>query len=251
MAYARFAYENRVLRSATTITASSEAADRPATYLKSASRWKKWRSATATTNQTVTVNFNASTLVRVIALVDWRAHTGGSILAETWTGSAWTSFGTFTLPSTNPTGVIALWNTTGVTTTQIRITFTNTTSANESVEVGVVVAGTYFQPEHTLSDGFEITPVDPSVIVAALDGQEEAQTRTAYHTARGTFEVLDDTALAGFRALFASAGHRSPFLFAIDPADPGEMLYARLVESPYLHQYQDRWTFPVTVREVR
>lgn len=248
---ARIAYANLATAAGTTITASSEVVDRPASFLKSPARWKKWRSAASTANQTVTLAFAGAQTVQVVALVDWRAHAGGSIVAHTWTGSAWAVFGTFVLASPNPTGVIALWHTTGVSTTQVRLTFGNTTAVNASVEIGVVVAGPYFEPSHTLSDGFEIAPVDPSIIVASLDGQEEAQSRRAYHVARGTFEVLGAADLAGFRAAFAAVGHTRPLLFAIDPATPNEMLYGRLTDTPYEHQYQNTWTFPVQVREVR
>lgn len=249
MAKARLAYQNLTLTA--TITASSELADRPAAFLKSAARWKKWRSASSTSDVTVEVDFGSAKTVKVIALVDWRAHTGGAILAETWDGSSWDAFGTFTLASPNPTGVIALWNTTGVSTTKIRVTFDNVAAADDYVEAGILLTGTYFEPSYTLSDGFELMPVDPSLIVASIDGQEEAQERTPYHVARGTFEVLGSADLAGFRAVFAAVGHRTPFLFAIDPEDDAELLYARLESSPYEHQYQDHWTFPVSLREAR
>lgn len=251
MARARFAYDNLALATATTITASSEVADRPDDYLKSAARWKKWRSTTTTGGHTVEIDFGSSQTIKVVALVDWLAHVGGSITAETWNGATWDAFGTFTLASPNPTGVIALWNTTGVSTAKVRISFVNTGAVSSYVELGVAIIGTYFEPEHTLSDGFEIIPVDPSIIVAALDGQEEAHERTTYHLARGTFETLSSTALAGFRALFAAVGHRKPFLFAIDPDDASEMLYARLESLPYEQQYQNVYTFPVAAREVR
>jgi hypothetical protein len=251
MARARFAYSNLATAAATTITASSEVADRPDDFLKSAARWKKWRSSTTTGGHTVEFDFGSSQTVKVVALVDWRAHTGGSITAETWNGSTWDAFGTFTLASPNPTGVIALWDTTGVSTAKVRISFVNTGSVSSYVELGVAIIGTYFEPTYTLSDGFSLMPVDPSVIVASLDGQEEAQERAAYHVARGEFETLGAADLAGFRALFTAVGHRTPFLFAIDPDSAGEMLYGRLVDSPYEHQYQNTWSFPVTVREVR
>jgi hypothetical protein len=49
MAKARFVYENKALDA--TVTASSELANRPASYLKSSARWKKWRSSTSTGDQ--------------------------------------------------------------------------------------------------------------------------------------------------------------------------------------------------------
>lgn len=251
MARARFAYDNLVLAAGTTITASSEVADRPAEFLASPARWKKWRSETSTNDQTLTVDFGTAQTVKVVALVDWTAHAGGGIEAEYWDGDEWQAFGAFTLPSSNPTGVIAVWDETGVSTEQIRVTFDNTDGISAYVDLGVLLIGSYFEPSHTLSDGFEIEPVDPSVIVAAIDGQEEAQTRRVFHTARGTFEVLGAIDLAGFRALFQAVRHVRPFLFAIDPSAADEMLYARLERTPYEQQYQNAWTFPVQVREVR
>lgn len=156
---ARIIYDNLALTS--TITANSQVSDRPASYLKSAARWKKWRSATSTGDQWARFDF-ASHLVQGIALVDWRAHAGGTVKAEYWTGSTWADFATFTLPTFNPTRVVSVWVAGGVVTTRIRIYFTNTGAVSDYVELGVVLVGEYLEPSATLSDGFEMDLHDPS-----------------------------------------------------------------------------------------
>lgn len=248
-ARARFCYVNRALSA--TVTASSAVADRPASYLTSSARWRLWRSATGTGDQTLEFDFGATRTIQVVALVDWRAHTGGTIAAETWDGSGWDAFGTFTLADPNPTGVIAVWVPAGVATSKVRLVFDNVAAADEYVQLGAALMGAYFEPEYTLSDGFEITPVDPSLTVAAVDGQEETQTRTMFHVIRGTWEDLDGADLAGMRALYASVGTRTPFLAALDPDDAGLLFYARLTDLTYQHLRQDVWTFPMSLQEVR
>jgi hypothetical protein len=148
MASARFVYDNEVTKAGVTIAASSAASGYPAAYLSNRARWKPWRSGTSTGDQTVTVTFPTSKTVKAIAIVNYLAHVGGSIKAEYWTGAAWANFaggtGLFTLPASNRTKVVVLWDTTGVSTTQIRITFTNTGAVNAYVELGALVAGSYF-----------------------------------------------------------------------------------------------------------
>ncbi len=246
---ARFVSTNRALTA--TITASASVADRPASYLSNTARWKRWRSTTTTGNQTVDFDFGSSQLVQVVALVDWKAHTGGTIKAQTWNGAAWVDFGTFAQPSPNPTGITTVWNVSGVSTTKVRVLFTNTASASDYVELGVVVAGAYFEPTATVSDGFEMTLVDPSVLVASVDGQAEALTRTEYHVIRGEFERLPASDLTEFRALFASVGTRVPFLVAVDPDSASEIFYARFLALPISHVLQNTWTVGLELQEAR
>jgi hypothetical protein len=251
MSKTRLAYDNLAVATATTIAASGEVTTRPASFLKSLARWKKWRSTTTTGNQTVDFDFGSSQTIKAVLLADWKAHSGGTLKAQYWNGAAWVDFGTFTQASPNPTKVIALWNTAGQATTKIRLLFTNTGAVSDYVELGVVFIGSYVEPTYTLIDGFRLTPQDPSLVVAALDGQEESQARTVYHLASGTFEVEPGATLDACRVIFGAIGLHAPFFFAINPDDPDEILYGRLTELDYQHVYGDNWTIPVTVQEVR
>lgn len=249
MAKARFAYLNRCLEAS--FTASSEVVNRPVTFLASWARWKKWRSDMSTGDQYVIADFGTARTIKAIALVDWLAHAGGSIRADYWDGAAWVAFGTFAQPAFNPTRVVALWDAVGVSTSKIRIFWTNTGAVSAYVEVGAVVAGDYYQPTYNLIDGFQVRPVDPSLIVRALDGQEEFQERTLYHVVDGTFETEPQTDHDAFRAMIATVGYRMPLLFAIDPGNASETFYARLEDVGLEHAFGTNWTIPVRLVEVR
>lgn len=246
---ARLVYDNIALTS--TITASASVADRPVSYLASPARWKKWRSTTTTGNQNVDFVFSSQS-VQCVALVDWKRHgTAGTITAQYWNGASYVTFSAFTLPTFNPTRVIAVWLPAGQTTTRIRILFTNVGAVSDYVEVGAVIIGRYIEPVSTLVDGFTLSLQDPSVLMSSVAGQTEAQQRPQFHVASGVFERLEDTDRVFFAQMFAAVGRYKPFLFAIDPADPDEMLYGRIEDLSYQHVLQSIWDVPLTVVEER
>lgn len=249
MAKARFCYVHLVPTA--TITASSEVANRPASFLKSLARWKKWRSSTSTGDQSVVFDFVVTRTIRAIVLVDWKAHGGGTIKAETWNGSSYVLFANFTLPTFNPTRAIAVWNTTGVSTSRVRIYFTNAGPSNDYVELGAVFAGDYYQPTYNLIDGFQVEPVDPSEERASVDGQVETQQRTKYHVIRGTFETEPADQFIEFRRVFETIGRHTPFVLAVNPDDPDEIFYAKLQQLPAKHDFGQYWTLQLAAREER
>lgn len=249
MAKARFVYSNQAL--AATMTASASATARPAANLNNPARWKLWRSSTTTGDQNIVADFGSAKTIKAISLVDWLGHAGGVIRADYWDGATWVAFGTFTLPAFNPTKVITLWNTAGVSTSKVRIYFTNTATVSAYVEIGALVAGDYYQPTYTIVDGFQLEPVDPSLIVESVDGQEEAQARTGFHVAEGSFVDMPEADFDAFRVMFAANGRRKPLIFAIDPDDQDEVLYCRLNGMPIRHSYGDNWSIAVGVRESR
>ncbi len=253
MAITRLAYVNQAVQASTVITASSALTNRPASFLASPARWKKWRSATGTGDQNALFTFSGSVTIKVVAIVDYKRHTGGAIRAEYWDGAAYQVFGTFVIPASNPTRVLAVWNTAGVATTRIRIYFTNTGAANDYVELGVCVAADYVEPARALDVNFRMRVVDPSVVVASVDGQDEVQTRTMYRIAEGLFKSGTEAALSAFRTVLDSIGSRAPLLFAADVAVTDQVLYGRLEgDLPYPYCVNgDYWEFPARVMELR
>lgn len=252
MATIRIPYTNLCIASTVTITASSEISTRPDDYLANPARWKKWRSSTSTGDQNVVFDFGSSQTIKAVVLVDWKRHSGGAIKAEYWNGAAWVTFGTYTIPSNNPTKVLAAWNTSGVSTTKIRIYFTNTAVSNDYVELGVVFAGTYFQPTYGITDGFDLHPVDPSEIIAADGGQEQARTVRKYYVFDGQFETMPEADLKSFQVLYDTVGRTTPVVIAIDPDDNDEILYCRLTsEMPSDQVFTDNWNIHLSAQEAR
>lgn len=254
MAKARFAYDNLCTAAATTVTASTAVTDRPASFLKNPARWKKWRSTTTTGDQWVVFDFGAAKNLQAFLLADYKAHTsGGTIKVQTSPDNTiWTDRGTFTLPSTNPTKVIAIWLGSVLTFRYVRFYLTNVGVVSDYVELGVAFAGVYFQPTYNIVDGFQWERVDPSVVVAADGGQESAYARTHYYRTRGQFAEMPGADKDSFVTMIESVGQRTPLFFGTDPDDPDETVYSRFDAPLSLTQvYGDTWTIGLSVQEHR
>jgi hypothetical protein len=255
MARCRFVHVNQVWQAGVTLTASAEATGYPATNLLSPKRTLPWRSTTGTGHQTMTIAFASAQTIKVIALVNWRGHTGGTIKAEYWTGSAWANFGggtgLFTLPASNRTRLVARWDATGVSTTQIRITFTNTAAANEYVELGTVVAGDYFAPTVNVNEPLGYVPIDPSLSRESEGGQETIWERQPYLSIDAAFEFLPAADTDTLRQIFDAVGRRTPIVLALDPDDVDQTLYGRLAGMPTQHGTLDQWHVRVPFQEAR
>lgn len=228
---ARLAYDNRVLDSATVITASSSATGWPVTNLANSARWLRWRSATAVGNQNVDFDFITVKNISCVIVVDPLIHVGGTIKAQQWSGGVWVDLGTFTVPSPTHTGIIALWFAT-VSTQKIRILFTNTGGVNSFVEIGAVFAGTYFQPSVSLAPAYGIQYVDPSIVARSTGGQRSADRRTPYFSLAGSFNFEPEVDRSSFYALMSVCGTHTPFVFAINPDDPANFVFYGRFDTP-------------------
>lgn len=253
MAKARFCYDNKALGA--TITASTAVADRPASYLANAARWKKWRSSTTTGDENVVFDFGSAQTVKAMLLVGWKRHgTAGTIKAEYWTGAAWAAFGggtgLFTLPADNPTGVVALFDTVGVSTAKVRVYFANVGAVSDYAELGVAFAGSYFEPAFNVSDGFAMERVDPSIIVASDGGNESAYQRAQFFACSGRFEYMSAANRASFVTMFSAVGTFKPLFLALDPGNPDEMMYCRFAEKlPAEHVVRSSYNVPISMKE--
>jgi hypothetical protein len=252
MANARFIWDNAV--AAANIAASAEASGYPASYLNNRARWKPWRSTATTGNQTVTATFT-SRLVQAVAIVNYLAHTGGTIKAEYWTGAAFAAFdggtGLFTLPASNRTRLAVLWFPAGRTTTQIRITFTNTGAVNMAVELGALVIGPYFEPTIGLTDDLGFDYQDPSNVIETPGGQELANERQKYLGLNTVFEYLTAADRNNFLTMFDTVGVTKPLIYAVDPTNVDQIVYGRFLQLPLRHQVIDQWTIQLPFKEVR
>jgi hypothetical protein len=246
---ARLAFENLVLASSTSITSSSDAVGWPVTNLGNSARWIRWRSGSSVGNQNVDSDFGSAKNVTCVVIADAVIHVGGTVKAQYWTGAVWSDIGTFTVPSPNPTGMIALWF--GViNTSKVRILFTNTGGVNSYVEIGALFVGTYFQPALSLAPRYGLKYEDPSVISRSTGGQRSADRRTPYFRLTGNFNE-PETDRASFIALLETCGKHTPFVFAINPDDPAYFVfYGRFDETPlFEHITLYRFGTPFTFSE--
>jgi hypothetical protein len=257
MAKARVLYVNLAWDLATNVTTappSSEATGYPATNLFSQKRSKPWRSATATTDQHVTLTFSGSKTPVAIVIGNFKIHTGGSVKAQYWTGSVYADLGTFTIPASNRTKVVALFGLSQAT-ARVRFLFVNTGAVNEYVELGlayIVDASGFFQTTVNYADGISWVPFDPSTSRSAIGGQEQSRILPAYlqFTAsfRGVPEATDYTSWLAVRDV---VGCHLPFVLAIDPGNADKIVFGKMSSGlqttgvPFA-----RWDISVPFREM-
>ncbi|MGE0463903.1 MAG: discoidin domain-containing protein [Vicinamibacterales bacterium] len=250
---ARFLYQNRITADGVTVTSSSELTNRPDDYLLSPARWKKWRSATGTGDQWVRFDLGSAQTFQAIALVGWRAHTGGAITVQAHSADLWSSptvDETLTLPSPNPTGVVVLWLSSVQTLRYVRILFENTGAADEYVELGAVHVAPIYEPTFNVSDDYSFDRTDLSRIVTSDQGHESADPKPQRFRFSGQFYRLPAADRSAFLTMFDAVGVHTPIVFAVDPDEADLTLYGRFLETLRLpHVFQGDVTIPVELIE--
>jgi hypothetical protein len=249
MAKSRFAWNNLLTASGVVISSSSEATGYSDDYLASAARWRKWRSATGTGDQWVKFDLGSNKNFQVLAAMNARIHTGGTLRAQANAADAWgapTVNDVFTVPSPDLTKVLADWLSAVQNLRWIRFYFTNTGAVNEYVELGAVFAGTYFEPTKAVAAGSpQVAPMDPSPTRRAVGGQRSAVRRAKFHVVPGQFWVVSAADQSNFRQMFDTVGGTEPLILSLDPADPSSTFYGVLEGSlPLQHYARDIYTLP-------
>lgn len=258
MAKARICWKNVALETATTVVASASASGYAATNLKSNKRSLPWRSSTTTGNQTVTFSFSART-INAVFLLDSLIHAGGSVKIEYKNGGGGYAAldggtGVCTFPSPNRTNLTGLYNTTGVTATDIRVTFTNTATVSAYVELGLVFitdSTGYFTATVNLTDALGLDQADPSIERVARGGQKFFLRLDTFIRFNVRFEWIPSTQQDAMLAIRDTVGRREPVIFAVDPSDLNQTVYARLIDAEFGsdHGKVNQWHRTFTVEE--
>src|SRR5687767_12189557 len=190
---ARIAFDNLLAVSGVVITSSSESLGYTDDYAASQQRWKKWRSAISAGDQWVKFDAGSNKSFQAIAAVSARVHTGGGTLKfQAHTSDSWgapTVDQLVTIPSPDLTGVWVYWLPASQSLRWFRFYFTNTTAVSTSVELAVAWVSPYLEPTRGLSDGLEVTPIDPSVERRAISGARTFHARPHFHEFGGVFEI--------------------------------------------------------------
>jgi hypothetical protein len=91
--------------------------------------------------------------------------------------------------------------------------------------------------------------------VRALDGQEEAQTRTKFYRLQGEFRFEPEADKDDFQDAFDTVGANQPFWLALSPTDTDLQFYGRFEEALNLQHTQlgsgSGWTIPFSFVESR
>jgi hypothetical protein len=253
----RLLWDNETLDSAVTITSSSEVTNRPDDNVANRGRWKVWRSSTTTGDQWIKFDLGSAKTLKSIFLVNYTAHTGGSIKVQAHSSDAWGTPDvdeTLTLPSFNPTEVVGAFFS-SVSRQWVRVFFSNDASANEYVDLGVCFAGDYLQPSSSIFEQFGVRRIDPSKVVRALDGQEESQSRTKFYQFNGEFLFRPDAEKDSFAQAFETIGVSIPFFFVLDITDPDLQFYGHFEQALNLSHSDmadgSNWNIPFSFMESR
>lgn len=231
------AYRNAVTQTGVSIAATSEATAYPAVRLLSSDRQQVYRSVPSTGNVVVTIQFPAPELIKTVLIGNWRAHTGGSIKLEYHNGSGFVTLdggtGLFSLPTVNINQLALQLYAAGRTTSQIRVTFINTLGVTESVELGLVFAGSYTDLSRAMHGDFVIADVDQAQITTTLAGQERVNIKPHFSQLRCRLSAASIADRDYIRQAFYAVGIGVPCVLAGDPSDLGTVLYGTLGALEY------------------
>lgn len=249
MAKSRLAWNNLLTVSGVVISSSAEATGYADDNLANPARWKKWRSSTTNGDQWVKFDLGSNQNFQVLAVMNAKIHTGGTLRAQANATDAWgapTVNDLFTVPSPDLTKVLTDWISAVQNLRWIRFYFTNTAAANEYVEIGAVFAGTYFEPTKSIAAGSpQIVPTDPSPQRRAIGGQRSAVVRPQYHRVGGKFFIVSTADQTSFRQMFQAVGGSVPIIVSFDPSDASSQFYGIFnAELPLQHYARDIYDVP-------
>ena len=254
----RLLWSNECMVSGVTITSSAEVTNYPDDNVANKARWKIWRSSTTTGDQWIKFDFGANKTLKALFVAGHKIHTGGILKIQAHATDSWatpTVDETITPASFNPTGVEgAFFSSQSL--RWVRVFFDNDGSANEFVELGCVFAGAYLEPTgYQIRERFDIQRLDPSSIVRALDGQEEAQQRQKFYRVAGEFPFEPEADKDSFQTAFDTVGASVPFWLAISPTDADLQFYGRFEEALNTSHKQlksgSSWSIPFSFMESR
>ena len=257
MAKARALFVNLTWQTGTDVTTappSSEATGYPATNLFAQKRGLPWRSATATTDQHVTLTFSASKTPVAIAVGNVKVHgNGGALKAQWYNGSIYQDLGTFTIPASNRTKILVPLFGLSQATARVRFLFVNTNSTNDYVELAIayiVDAAGFFQTTVNYADGIDWQPIDASPSRITIGGQEQTRELPPYLNFTAQFKGVPASEYAAWLALRDVVRASRPWILALDPADADKIVYGKASAVRLRGVPLNRWDIDLPFREM-
>jgi hypothetical protein len=203
-----------------TLTASSEATGHAATNLNSSSRFRDWRSSTATSEATMQFDFGSAKQLYGFGAIDATTFAGGGISVEYKqnSGDPWTVLAPLPFPAFNPTNTAVLWR--SVSARYVLYRFTNPAAVSAYAQLGVAfIAGALLKPARSVAPGAAVHRVDPSEHRRSIGGQRSSVVRSKYHVMDFTFHLRSTFERDGLAQLFNTLGTTEPAIWALDPDD--------------------------------
>ncbi len=215
MANVRFAYDNLIDRTTTTLTASSESSTLPVGNLKNHLISKTWRTGNTLTTEYVEIDLGSAQSV-TCAIIGGHTLTSSDsgIKIEANTSNSW---GTpaFSQSFTWDSGPMPLFFS-SQTYQYWRLVFTKS-SASETRDIGKIFLGQYFEPTKNIArESLSINRRDLSRSGRAIGGQTYADVRSQYRRINMSFQNVSQSQFDLFDSFAATVGTHTPFWVSID-----------------------------------
>jgi hypothetical protein len=257
MARIRFCWENAYAAAATALAAASSVSALPVSLTKNTDREYAWRSATATTEQTIDIDLGAVTAVSVVALAN--VVTLGVGVVELYERGDSSSAGTATLVATlaaqdrDTRAVAAFFASQSHRHWQLK--WTNPTGASGFASLGFCFLGTYDEPTVNVKVPIPLGRPDPSLGSESVDGQESFALRTKYIVGSLVFDAIAEAQLSELREMYDAIGVSRPLFIVLDTALSWSTWFARLASSQDWEMEPNgaigRYGYQMSFKEVR
>lgn len=213
MAAIRIGYVNRWETG--TVTATSSAAGYSPVNTQNTERSLPWRSSTSSATQNLIMDLGAAVACTMVALANYNIRSGGTLkLYEGGSGGAPGAYNLVaTLTAQDALSAIgyAFFGSTSARHWKLEWT----TAGTDYAECGYVFLGAYFEAAaNPMRPAVDL--MDPSVMVASLDGQKTFSLRPQYSQGSFSFPIIEESQLTTWHAIFQAVGQNKPFFVVID-----------------------------------
>ena len=99
-----------------------------------------------------------------------------------------------------------------------RLTVVDAANPDTYIQIGRIMAGEYYEPPRSVSQGFTIAVMDPSEGGGQAGQQAAYRQQPKYRQAQAAFAFINQTQRDKFEALFRKIGRTEPLILALDPS---------------------------------
>ena len=229
MANIRLMDTNHYTAAATTVTASSAASALPVGASQNVDRTFVWRSAQATTVQTIDIDLGSVLAVTCVAVANVKLFSGGALELKERGDAASPGAATLVtaIPTPNVGTRVAFVFFTSQSHRHWQLNWTNPSSNNDTAELGYCHLGTFFEPAVNVNVPITTGLTDPSDVRQSVDGQRSTVVRTLRDAGRFQWQTLTQADLNSLDTIFRAFGARVPIFIVLDTTLPqtGWLLY--------------------------
>ena len=253
MANIRLMDTNRYTAAATTVTASSAASALPVGASQNVDRTFVWRSAQATTVQTIDIDLGSVLAVTCVAVANVKLLSGGAFELKERGDAASPGAATLVtaIPTPNVGTRVAFVFFTSQSHRHWQLNWTNPSANNDTAELGFCHLGTFFEPTVNVNAPLLTGLTDPSDVTESVDGQRTVVTRTLRDAGRFQWQDAAQADLDRLDTIFRAFGPRVPIFVVLDTtlAQTAWLLYLGTVLERQFAEVNGRYDVGVDWQE--